>query len=81
MSHKLWTLGPNASGGWMVEFDSDPGVVVVVPQPEHLGVHEHSFGYSNKYVEVEGGKWRYGITVTNRTAETSHFRIRWATNL
>ncbi len=82
MSHKVWTLSPHASGGWIVEWNSDPGVVVVVPQPEHAEVgHEHSLGYSNHYVGVREGKWGYRITVTNRTAETAHFRIRWASNL
>ena len=56
MSHKVWTLSPHASGGWIVEWNSDPGVVVVVPQPEHAEVgHEHSLGYSNHYVEVKEG--------------------------
>ncbi len=80
--HTVYTLSANASGWYYVEWDSDPGVRVVVPRPEHGSGHGHALEYSDHYVEIrENGKWRYWIKVTNKKSEEAHFRIRWTQEL
>ena len=80
--HTVYRLSANASGWYYVEWASDPGVAIVVPKPEHgEHGHGHSLEYSDHYVEIRDGKWRYGIKVTNKKSEDAHFRIRWAQGL
>ena len=69
--HQEYTLAANASVWGEVTFNSDPGIVLVVPYPEHAEIgHEHVFRYTDPYVKrFADGKWIYGTRITNMKPE------------
>ena len=83
MSHIEYTLAGNSSVWGLVEWNSDPGIRVVVPEPMHAEIgHEHQFEYTRAQIKrYADGRWEYWIFVTNLDLKAAHFKIRWSKRL